>query len=299
MRGKILVSCQYNERFFLSAKEGNMLRFNGKIPFGILTLSLVVLFLSGCAGMMERAKPDYTVAGTDMDFVFVKGGTFEMGSTERPDEQPVHSVAVDDLFVGMYEVTFEQFEQYCNAISSCEPPSDNRWGRDDRPVIYVSWHDANAYAQWLSTQTGLQFRLPTEAEWEYFARAGTTTPFWQGDTVPQGSANCRDCGSQWDNQMTAPVGSLQPNPWKLYDTAGNVAEWVLDDYKHGYEQPPTFSTPHPYDGSTRKVIRGGAWSESQNYRRSSARDRRLAIDRKDDTGFRMILLPSNSVPIPE
>ena len=126
-----------------------------------------------------------------------------MGSMERANEQPVHSVTVPDLFVGMYEVTFKQYDQYCTANPSCELPSDEDWGRGDRPVISVTWNDANAYTAWLSEQTGQQFRLPTEAEWEYFARAGTTTTFWTGESLPPNSVNCTNCGRECTNLRPA------------------------------------------------------------------------------------------------
>lgn len=262
-------------------------------------LMAICLFLfTGCAAIQPKAKADYTVDVAGMDFAFVKGGTFQMGSNQNSDEQPVHSVNIDDLFVGMYEVTFEQFDQYCETSPQCETPSDKKWGRGNRPAINVSWNASNAYAEWLSEQTGLKFRLPTEAEWEYFARGGTTTPYWTGKTLPKGSANCKDCGSKWDNKMTAPVGSFAPNPWKIYDTAGNVVEWVLDDFEKGYENAPTDGSALVIADRNRKVQRGGAWSYSSDELRSAARDYRRPNSAKDDTGFRLVLIPTEQIPLP-
>jgi formylglycine-generating enzyme required for sulfatase activity len=156
-----------------------------------MILVLASYLLSGCAGLKSQPRADYTAEITDMDFVFVKGGSFQMGSMERPDERPVHTVTVGDLFVGMYEVTFAQYDHYCQTAPRCEPPSDLRWGRGAPPTISVSWHDANAYARWLSEQTGQTFRLPTEAEWEYFARAGTATPYWSGKRCPREQQTAR------------------------------------------------------------------------------------------------------------
>jgi formylglycine-generating enzyme required for sulfatase activity len=264
-----------------------------------LTLALSVLLVTGCASIQPKVKADYSVDLAGMEFVFVKGGTYQMGSDQKPDEQPVHTVTIDDLFVGMYEVTFAQYDQYCKTIpQQCEPPSDQRWGRDNRPVIYVSWDEANAYAEWLSEQTGQKFRLPTEAEWEYFARAGTDTPYWRGETLPKGTANCLDCGSQWDNTSTAPVGSFRPNPWKIYDTVGNVVEWVTDSYTNNYGNAPTDGSAAVSAADLRKVQRGGAWNYAAKHSRSASRDYRKANKRTKDAGFRLVMEPSAQTPIP-
>ena len=117
-------------------------------------------------------------------------------------------------------------------------PSDEGWGRGNRPVINVSWRDAQAYVQWLSRETDQPYRLPTEAEWEYAARAGTQSAFSWGNKPAVGFAVCDECGSDWDGSQTAPVGALQPNPWGLYDMAGNVSEWVEDCYAADYSGAP-------------------------------------------------------------
>ncbi len=264
-----------------------------------LTLALSVLLVSGCASIQPKAKANYSVDLAGMDFVFIKGGTYQMGSDQKSDEQPVHEVTVEDLFVGMHEVTFAQFDQYCKTIpQQCEPPSDQEWGRGNRPVIYVSWQDANAYADWFSEQTGHKFRLPTEAEWEYFARAGTTTPYWSGATLSKGLANCSDCGSKWDNKSTAPVGSFRPNPWGIYDTMGNVIEWVTDSYENNYTNAPTTGSAVISSTDSRKVQRGGSWDYTARDLRSTARDYRRANSRTRDGGFRLVLEPSAQTPIP-
>ena len=105
-------------------------------------------------------------------------------------------------------------------------PDDNGWGRGKRPVINVSWQDAVDFATWLSKKNKRTFRLPTEAEWEYAAKAGTSTPYWWGHKLLPGMAVCNACGSDWDGKSTAPVGSTKPNPWGVYDMNGNVWEWV-------------------------------------------------------------------------
>jgi formylglycine-generating enzyme required for sulfatase activity len=112
------------------------------------------------------------------------------------------------------------------------------WGRGPMPVVNVSWRDANQYVAWLSAFTRKQYRLLTEAEWEYAARAGTVTRYFWGDDPRGGNANCNGCGSKWDLQQTAPVGSLKPNGFGLYDMLGNVWEWVEDRWHENYNGAP-------------------------------------------------------------
>ncbi|RMD68212.1 MAG: PEGA domain-containing protein, partial [Gammaproteobacteria bacterium] len=168
--------------------------------------------------------------GFGPEMVVIPPGRFLMGSPfdeegRDSDEGPQHRVSIARPFaIGRYEVTFEEYDRFCEATGR-RRPDDNGWGRGKRPVINVSWHDAKAYARWLSKQTGKRYRLPSEAEWEYAARAGTSTRYWWGDRVGHGHANCDGCGSWWDGKETAPVGFFDPNPWGLYDTAGNVWEW--------------------------------------------------------------------------
>ena len=132
-----------------------------------------------------------------------------MGSTDYDWSSPVHDVKIDSPFaLGRHEVTFAEWDA-CVAAGGCShTPEDEGWGRDDRPVINVSWEDAQQYVAWLSGVTGATYRLPSEAEWEYAARAGTTTRYFWGDEIGENRANCDGCGSEWDNRQTAPVGSF-------------------------------------------------------------------------------------------
>ncbi len=189
---------------------------------------------------------------------------FQMGSAEAEveEEQPVHAVHfVQPFAIGKYEVTFEEYEVYARHTGA-EVPSDQGWGRGRRPVINVSWADAQAYARWLSSATGKSYRLPTEAEWEYASRAGTTTRYWWGDDLGKNHANCEGCGSQWGGERTAPVGSFAPNPWGLYDTLGNVWEWTADCWHDNYLGAPAGGAAWKKEGGgdcSRRVVRGGAW----------------------------------------
>jgi formylglycine-generating enzyme required for sulfatase activity len=158
-------------------------------------------------------------------------------------------------------------------------------------VIYVSFDDAVAYAKWLSEQTGKRYRLPTEAEWEYGARAGTETSYWWGNEVKQGLANCRGCGSRWDGKQPASVGSFKPNPFGLYDTAGNVAERVQDCWHENYEGAPTdgLAWEEKNGGDCgRRVGRGGMWHRAHDWARSSHRFSNRPTFGGRAIGFRLV-----------
>ena len=186
--------------------------------------------------------------------VEMPSGSFLMGSPpgevpasanpNRPDwteraERPQVRVEFRDRFaLGKYEVTFDEWDE-CVRRGGCEyRPPDDGWGRGDRPVIHVSRADADEYTTWLSELTGGDYRLPSEAEWEYAARAGTTTARYWGDSLGHGLAVCDGCGSRWDLKSTAPVGSFQPNPWGLHDMLGNVSEWVADCWIEDHSEAP-------------------------------------------------------------
>jgi formylglycine-generating enzyme required for sulfatase activity len=228
------------------------------------------------------------------EMVIVPPGKFRMGDIQGSgdaDEQPVHLVRIPRPFaMGRYAVTFDEYDLFARAMGRT-PPDDEGWGRSRRPVIYVSWEDAVAYTKWLSEQTGKRYRLPTEAEWEYAVRAGTETAYWWGDEVRKNRANCANCGSEWDNKQTAPVGSFAPNPWGLYDTVGNVWEWVQDCWHESYEGAPgDGSKVWEAEGGgdcTLRVIRGGSWFDVPWGVRSAFRDWDKPDNRHDKLGFRL------------
>ncbi len=218
-------------------------------------------------------------------------GKFLMSSNDGDsDEQPVHEIIIGYAFeIGKYEVTFDQYDAFANATGR-ELPSDNGWGRGRQPVINVSWNDAQAYAQWLSKQTGKKYRLPSEAEWEYAARAGTQTRYWWGDDIGQNNANCNGCGSQWDGQQTAPVGSFRPNAFGLYDTAGNVWEWTQDCWHGNYDNAPVDGSAWlEKDGGNcgMRVVRGGSWGGRPRDLRSAFRVRNITDVAYNYRGFRI------------
>jgi formylglycine-generating enzyme required for sulfatase activity len=194
--------------------------------------------------------------GFGPEMVIIEAGYFQMGDIQGDGN--VSDVSVERFAMGRYEVTFDEYDKFAEATGR-EKPDDEGWGRGNRPVIYVSVQDAIAYAEWLSEETGEKYRLPTEAEWEYAARAGTNTAYWWGDDIGTNRANCKDCGSSWDDKRTAPVGSFEHNALGLYDMVGNVWEWTCSLYWYEYngEEQRCLSN---YDGSAR-VIRGGSWDE--------------------------------------
>lgn len=155
------------------------------------------------------------------------------------EEKPQVEVEIGySLAVGKYEVTFAEWD-HCVEVGGCTyRPHDNGWGRADRPVINVSRQDVQPYLDWLSRHTGQKYRLPSEAEWEYAARGGTTTARYWGDSLGTRNAVCDGCGSEWDNRSTAPVGSFPPNPFGLHDMLDNAYEWVADCWHPTHEGHP-------------------------------------------------------------
>jgi formylglycine-generating enzyme required for sulfatase activity len=200
----------------------------------------------------------------------LQGGEFTMGSTENIPEQPPHPVRVPAFAIGKYEVTFDDWD-VCVLAGGCEyRPNDGGWGRGRRPVINVSWDDAQVYVTWLSKVTGETYRLPSEAEWEYAARAGTTTQYWWGDNTPT-----REQANFGHNVgKTAEVGSYPANPWGLYDMNGNVWEWVEDCWHESYEGAPSDGSAwleKDGDDCSRRVLRGGSWDNGPVLLRSAGR----------------------------
>ncbi|MDP6803825.1 MAG: formylglycine-generating enzyme family protein [Rhodospirillales bacterium] len=230
------------------------------------------------------------------EMVVVPAGAFTLGSpaSEVPrdgDEGPQHPVTIARPFaVGRHEVTFAEWDA-CVADGGCGGyrPDDKGWGRGDRPAIYISWDDAKSYAAWLSQYTGKTYRLLSEAEWEYAARAGTTTRFLWGDGVGRNLANCRGCGSPWDGQQTAPVGSFPVNGFGLHDMLGNVWEWVEDCWHRSYEGAPSDGSPWTSGGDcANRVLRGGSWNFiGVWYARSVYRNRSFTVNRYINAGFRL------------
>ncbi|MCB1510831.1 MAG: SUMF1/EgtB/PvdO family nonheme iron enzyme [Hyphomicrobiaceae bacterium] len=207
--------------------------------------------------------------------VVIPPGTFRMGSpvgVGEKDEYPERMVKISEPFaVSKFEITFAEWDA-CVAHGGCIAVDDAGWGRGTRPVMRVSWNDAQQYVRWLSKVTGRTYRLLTEAEWEYAARAGTKTHYPWGNLIGRGNGNCRSCGSQWDGKQTAPVGSFKANAFGLFDMNGNVAEWVHDPWHANYKGAPQDGSAWLAGGDRgRRILRGGTWAGAPLYVRSADR----------------------------
>jgi formylglycine-generating enzyme required for sulfatase activity len=235
--------------------------------------------------------------GSGPQMVIIPAGRFRMGDLHGvgdDNERPVHQVIIEQSFaLARHEVTFDEYDRFASATDR-PLPDDAGWGRGSRPVINVSWQDANAYTRWLAEQTGQPYRLPTDAEWEYSARAGTESIYWWGNQPAAGYAICDGCDPRWGGRQTAPVGSLKPNPWGLYDMSGNVDEWVLDCYQPDYHNAPSDGSAAQTRDCTYRVMRGGSWFDIPRVVRPASRYRHLATSSRNSWGFRVALdLPAS------
>ncbi len=228
--------------------------------------------------------------GSGPSMVYIRESDFTMGSDRSQlasEERPAHRVAVDAYAIGRYEVTFNEYQRFASATGRAIP-DDLGWGRGSRPVINVNWEDAKAYTGWLSRQTGETYRLPTEAEWEFAARAGSDDLYWWGYGQPAGRANCFNCGSQYDSRTTAPVGAFEANSFGLHNTAGNVMEWVEDCYHGSYVNAPTDGSAWVEPGCRERVVRGGAFNKSADSLRSTKRAGHTPDAKLFVLGFRVV-----------
>jgi formylglycine-generating enzyme required for sulfatase activity/tRNA A-37 threonylcarbamoyl transferase component Bud32 len=224
-----------------------------------------------------------------IDWADIPAGTFTMGSprseADRGDEETQHEVTLDGFKMSKYEVTFEQYDAFCDATGRSKP-SDQGWGRGKRPVINVSWDDAKAFATWAGAQ------LPTEAQWEYACRAGLQTPFNTGGCLSTNAANYDGnypyggCNSGTYKEKTIPVGNYAPNSWGLYDMHGNVWEWCSDWYGD-YPSSKQTNPQGPSMGSSR-VVRGGGWFGYAQYCRSACRNSYTPDARSHILGIRLV-----------
>ena len=218
------------------------------------------------------------------ELVVVPAGSFNMGSPQSEAgrfywEGPVHRVTIERPFaVGVYEVTYAEWDA-CVSGGGCGGyrPKDWGWGRGNRPVISVSWPYAKAYVRWLSEKTGEAYRLPSESEWEYAARAGTRTPFHTGGTISTEQANYDGRGTYGSGRRgqyregTVAVGSFGANDFGLHDVHGNVREWVEDCWNDSYLGAPADGSAWGSGDCSGHVLRGGSWSHEPRYLRSAFR----------------------------
>ena len=262
-----------------------------------------------------RQKIEDLGNGIKLQMVYIPGGTFTMGSPDSEqgrydDEGPQHDVTVPPFFMGKYPVTQGQWKELASRTDLKvkldlklepsyfkEPYQDiDRW---HRPVERVSWYEAVEFCERLSKLTQRNYRLPSEAEWEYACRAGTTTPFYFGNTITPELVNYNGRYVYGNAQKgeyreeTTPVGQFYPNAFGLYDMHGNVWEWCLDTWHNSYDGAPTDGSAWETGGhSTRRVSRGGSWSDYPRWCRSADRNYYVSVETVDDIiGFRLVSFP--------
>ena len=258
----------------------------------------------GGGGAIQRKekKAAYFTAilpgGVELDLVYIPGGTFLMGAPEtekysRDTERPVHKVTVPSFYMGKYPVTQQQWR----AVASLDKIDRNLnldpsyFKGDFRPVECVNWLDTQEFCARLSIFTGKKYRLPSEAEWEYAARAGTQTPFYFGDTLTSNLANYNASSSYTfaseepgeNRETTIDVGQFPPNAFGLYDIHGQLYEWCLDTWQDNYKRKP--KTPNGF-----YVVRGGSWSSGSFDCPSAFRDRFWHDESSYDIGFRVVIV---------
>ena len=255
-------------------------------PMNIFIGSSVLTLLLALMALPAQAAADITPCPTCPPMVVVPAGHFIMGDAKADAERPAVAVTIARPFaLGRTEVSFDQW-QACVDDGACRGGLDDHgWGRGSRPAINMTWADAAGFAAWVGKRSGLVCRLPAEAEWEYAARAGTTTGFWWGDAAGTGNANCRDCLGGKDHPYgSRPAASFKPNPWGLYDMNGNVWEWTADCWT------PDHAAAAAEDPKTcrDRVIKGGSWYYFSAMSRASARARNDARVWSYNIGLRVL-----------
>lgn len=264
------------------------------------SLLLTSLLMAGSAFAQEPGET-FQDCPECPTMVVVPAGDFMMGSPEnerhrRDNEDSLHSVSIANPFaVGIYEVTFDEWDA-CVAAGECGEysPKDVGWGREKHPVIEVNWHDVSLYVDWLSRKTGKEYRLLSEAEWEYAARSGTSTPYYWGEEISgdnarydSGSMMLKMLGFGANTDGSVSVGEYEPNSFGLYDMHGNVWEWVEDCYNETYDGAPTDGSAWLSGNCKSRVLRGGSWIDEAGVLRSAHRSKRNTRLRFIDHGFRV------------
>ncbi|WP_067862310.1 SUMF1/EgtB/PvdO family nonheme iron enzyme [Neptuniibacter marinus] len=286
----------------LQAQQEIQSRAEQELNDALQNNSLLEQELLSARKMLKAAEPDTpgqqifkdqidnTTYGPEM--VLLPSGEFRMGDQAGigdDNEKPVHLVKIRKPFaLSRFEVTFAEYDTFAKATKR-PLPDDEGWGRGNQPVINVTWRDASAYVEWLSHETGHPYRLPTEAEWEYAARAGTLSTYWWGDELKPNMAVCSGCGSEFDGVKPMPVGSFPANHWGLHDMTGNVDEWVADCYTNSYKTTPRNGSAYTEKVCESRVMRGGSWFEIDRLIRPASRYRHPVDSKRNSWGFRVAL----------
>ena len=233
-----------------------------------------------------QPTPQLASSVREPETIPLRGGSFAMGSNEDISERPVHQVTIKPFAIGKFPVSVQEWNA-CATAKACGFVST---GKDEAPVTNVSWSDARQYVAWLAETTGKPYRLPTEAEWEYAARAGTQTKYWWGDQFQADAANCKNCAA---NEQPVKVGSLKPNPFGLYDMGGSVDQWVEDCWHKTYQGAPADGSAWVEAQCPAHVLRSGSWKNDGRYVRPSNRDSYDTNVRYPTHGFRVALSPKD------
>ena len=233
-----------------------------------------------------QPPPQLASSVREPETIPLRGGSFAMGSNEDISERPVHQVTIKPFAIGKFPVSVQEWNA-CATAKACGFVST---GRDEAPITNVSWSDARQYVAWLAETTGKPYRLPTEAEWEYAARAGTQTKYWWGDQFQADAANCKNCAA---NEQPVKVGSLKPNPFGLYDMGGSVDQWVEDCWHKTYQGAPADGSAWVEGQCPSHVLRSGSWKNDGRYVRPSNRDSYDTNVRYPTHGFRVALSPKD------
>jgi eukaryotic-like serine/threonine-protein kinase len=230
--------------------------------------------------------------GVKLEMVYIKAGSFMMGCNDYDREKPIHRVNLLPFYMGIYAITQQQYQ----AIMGTNP---SHFKGDNRPVENVSWYDAMKFCQKISQRTKKTYTLPSESQWEYACRAGTTTPFCFGETITPDLANY-DGNYTYGKALkgkyrehTTDVGSFPPNTFGLHDMHGNVWEWCLDKWHDNYNGAPAYGSSWLNNDNDYYLLRGGSWSYPPVNCRSASRNRNTRDSRRNYYGFRLIALPTS------
>nr|WP_229445274.1 formylglycine-generating enzyme family protein [Massilia sp. Leaf139] len=235
-----------------------------------------------------RAGGEFKDCAACPPMVSLPAGVFTMGNdASDPSEKPAHRVGIGAPFaIGKYEVTVQQWNA-CVDARGCQRIAQAPNTAPNAPIRDVSWDDAQQFVRWLSAVSGKPYRLPSEAEWEFAARGGTTSAYWWGAQMAPGKANCKDCGAPYSAERPANVGSFAANPFGLHDTSGSVWEWVADCWHNNFKDAPADGRVWDAPNCRVRVIRGGSWREGTAYMVASTRFKYDAGVRQSQNGFRV------------
>jgi len=259
-----------------------------------LFLTVLILLLAGIASLQAQSTLKVGDEFKDCEacprMKVVGPGSFVMGDDNGYKyEKPAHKVSIDYPFaLGVYEITFDEWEACVQELACGKVPDDHGWGKGRYPIINVTYKEIGDYLQWLSAKTGKIYRLPSESEWEYVARAGTTTGYWWGNKVGKNNANCRKCGSKWSGYGSAPVGSFDPNPWGFFDMHGNAWEWVADCWNPNHQGAPADGSARDDGNCKEPVTRSGSWYYFPKLSRSAYRYKNANVVFSYNVSFRVL-----------